>query len=103
MDHLRRIDYFGAGLLLIASLSLVAALLEAVIEFSWRSAFTIVLLVLCATSSIGFLAWERHITSEGHKQEPVFPWRFLKIRSWMGMLLYGFPISALKSACFQTY
>lgn len=36
---------------------------------------------------IAFLLWERRVTLLSECIEPVFPWRFLRNRVWMGMLL----------------
>ena len=74
-------------MLLVATLFLVAALEEAGNRFEWRSAFVIVLLTVSGTTWIAFLVWERKVTLSRDSQEPVFPWRFIQSRIWMGMLL----------------
>ena len=85
---LTKLDVVGAGLLLSGSLLLATALLEASDRFSWSSGGTISLLILSGVSWICFFVWEWYITGLDGKQEPVFPWRFVHDRTWMGMLMY---------------
>lgn len=95
-SNLKRLDFLGAALLLCGSFSLVAALLEASIRYSWSSGITIALLVFSALCWIGFFACEWFFTNEKRKAEPIFPWRFLYHRPWMGMLMYvsqSYPLS----------
>jgi MFS family permease len=90
---MKRVDFLGSALLLLATLSLVAAVEEAGLLLGWRSAFVITLLVLSGVLWILFFLWERHITLDHDipgATEPVFPWRFTKNRVWLGMLLYAF-------------
>ena len=87
MQKFQRIDGIGTILLLISTLFLVAALEEAGIEFPWKSAFVIALLVISGLSVMCFALWERKITTMDTHQEPIFPWRFAKSRVLMGMLL----------------
>lgn len=86
----QRLDLIGAILLLIATLSLVAALEEADVNYLWKSAFVITLLTISGTCWIAFLIWSHRITSRERSQlrEPVFPWRFVQSRVLGGMLLY---------------
>ncbi|TVY24313.1 Efflux pump [Lachnellula hyalina] len=79
---LKKIDVIGAVLLLGASFLLVTALLEASTSFTWSSAVVIALLVL----------------SVGKEQEEMFPWRFVKNRAWMAMLLVSFLVGIPNSA-----
>ncbi|MCJ1349663.1 hypothetical protein MMC31_007904 [Peltigera leucophlebia] len=96
---LAKLDLLGAGLLLSGSLLLATALLEASNRFSWSSGGTISLLVVSGLSWICFFLWEWYITGQNGKQEPVFPWRFVHDRSFMGMLittfLVGVPFNAI--------
>ncbi|KAI9043094.1 MFS general substrate transporter [Aspergillus affinis] len=87
LGGLRRLDFIGSSLLLIATVCLAAPLEEANREFAWRSAFTIVMLVISGFAWIIFLLWERRVTLSKGLVEPVFPWRFAQNRVWMGMLL----------------
>ncbi|KAF2492665.1 MFS general substrate transporter [Lophium mytilinum] len=87
LPNLRRMDFFGAFLFIGASFTFVTSLLESSTAFSWSSAPTIVLLVLSAALAISFVLWERYITNRPNMQEPIFPWRFVHNRAWMGMLL----------------
>ncbi len=87
-NSLCRLDVSGAFLLLGASLLLVTVLLEANNEFPWNSGAAISLLVISGALWIGFLANERVVTGDQWRAEPIFPWRFLFNRVWMGTLLY---------------
>ncbi|CAG8976536.1 hypothetical protein HYALB_00011013 [Hymenoscyphus albidus] len=80
-----RLDVLGATLLLASTLLLVTGLLEGGVEFPWKSGATISLLVISGLVLIPFLIWERIVTSDNWKQEPVFPWRFFS------SLLNGIP------------
>ena len=86
-QSLSRLDVSGAFLLLGATLLLVTVLLEASNEFAWGSGTAISLLVVSAILWVLFLVNERIVTGEKWRQEPVFPWRFLVNRPWMGTLL----------------
>ncbi|PYI00240.1 MFS general substrate transporter [Aspergillus sclerotiicarbonarius CBS 121057] len=70
-----RLDVLGAILLLAATLLLVTALDEANEQYTWRSAFTITLLTVSGVLWVMFVAWERRVTRNTGKMEPVFPWR----------------------------
>lgn len=85
---LRKLDFLGAGLLLTATLLLITALEEAGVRFAWRSPFVITLLIVSGLLWLAFLAWEFRTTRAEAIQEPVFPWRFVQSRIWIGMLLY---------------
>ncbi|VUC24636.1 unnamed protein product [Clonostachys rosea] len=84
---LARFGLFGAGLLLTATVLLVAALEEADVHYPWKSAFVITLLTISGLAWIGFLLWERHMTQHAKVCEPVFPWRFIESRVLLGMIL----------------
>ena len=85
---LKRVDFVGAAMLLVATLFLVAALQEAGLDYQWNSGFVIALLTISGVTWIAFLVWERRTTMAATKREPVFPWRFIQNRVWLGMLLY---------------
>ncbi|KAK6602984.1 major facilitator superfamily transporter [Botrytis cinerea] len=82
-----KIDFVGAILLIIATTLLVAALQEAGGEFAWNSAFVIILLIISGVTWILFILWERRVTVNMSSTEPVFPWRLMKSRVWIGMTL----------------
>ncbi|KAE8163989.1 MFS general substrate transporter [Aspergillus tamarii] len=82
-----KVDMLGSSMLLVATVCLVAALEEANQEYEWRSPFTIVMLVISGVTWVVFLAWERRVTLASSQVEPVFPWRFVHNRVWLGMLL----------------
>lgn len=99
-DWLSELDIIGAILLLSGTFLLILALFEASTRFSWSSSVTIGLLVGSGVSWICFFIWERYITlSITRKQQPVFPWRFLSNRTWMGILcvsfIVGFPFNVM--------
>ncbi|ROW15682.1 hypothetical protein VPNG_02121 [Cytospora leucostoma] len=83
----KRLDSFGAALLLLATLFLVAALEEADVDYPWKSSFVIALLTISGLSWVGFLLWSWHTTSQAGFREPIFPWRFVQNRVLIGMLL----------------
>ncbi|PYH88111.1 MFS general substrate transporter [Aspergillus ellipticus CBS 707.79] len=91
---LRRADILGSLLLLAATLLLVTALEEADEEYSWKSAFTIALLTISGILWIMFFLWERLVTLREGLVEPVFPWRFMKNRVWLAMLLNAICLGA---------
>lgn len=80
-------DICGAFLLLSGSMLLIAVLLESGSAFGWNSAATIVMLILSVIILIIFLFVERKVTYSEKARQPIFPWRFLKTRVWMGVLL----------------
>ncbi|KAF2807322.1 MFS general substrate transporter [Mytilinidion resinicola] len=87
LPNLRRMDFLGAFLFTGASFTFVTSLLESSTKYSWSSAPTIVLLVISVALAISFISWERYITLGSNMPEPIFPWRFVYNRAWMGMLL----------------
>lgn len=84
---MRKIDFVGAVLLIVATTFLVAALQEAGGTFAWNSPFVIALLVISGVMWIFFILWERKVTLDMSLSEPVFPWRLMKSRIWVGMTL----------------
>lgn len=86
-SQLRRVDFLGTALLLVATTLLVAALEEAGGQYDWNSAFVIACLTISGLSWVAFLAWSWKITRAEGDMEPIFPWRFLQSRVRMGMLM----------------
>lgn len=89
-SHLKsfaRLDIVGCLLLFSGSLLLVTVLLESGSSFSWSSAASIVLVVLSVLLLGVFFIVERFLTNEKRTQEPIFPWRFIFNRVWIGTLL----------------
>lgn len=78
--QLGRVDFLGTTLLLSATVLLVTALEEVGVQYRWKSAFVIVLLVVSALSWIAFFAWSRRITRLEGVREPIFLWKFLESR-----------------------
>jgi hypothetical protein len=89
-DHvksLNRVDFLGAGMLLIATILVCAAFEQAGIEFPWNSGFVIALMVISGLLWLAFLGWERKVTNAEGVREPISPWRFYKNRAMLGNLL----------------
>lgn len=87
MKSISKIDLTGAFLLLGASLLLVTVLLGADTQFSWHSTTAISLLTISGVFWILFVLNEYAITNDKKIIEPMFPWRFVANRKWMGVLL----------------
>ena len=99
-SSLRRVDFLGAALLLTATLLVITAVEEAGVRFPWRSPFVIILLTVSGLLWITFLGWEFRVTRAETVQEPVFPWRLVQSRIWIGMLLY---VLAVKRCAYNTH
>ncbi|KAI0188247.1 putative multidrug resistance protein fnx1, partial [Astrocystis sublimbata] len=84
---IQRIDTPGTILILLATLTLVAALQEAGQQFPWKSAYVITLLVISGFLWAGLAIWERHVTFSNSIREPILPWRFLLSREIVAVLL----------------
>ncbi|KAH8685445.1 MFS multidrug transporter-like protein [Tricladium varicosporioides] len=84
-ETFRRVDFLGAALLLIATTLLVAPLEEAGQKYAWKSSFVVVCLVISGCSWLVFVFWEYRVTQNQRSVEPVFPWRLMTSRTWMGM------------------
>lgn len=82
-----RVDFLGTTLLLLATLALVAALQEAGVKYGWKSAFVIALVCGSGILWTAFVLWERRVTLQESDIEPVFPWRFMTSRIWLGMTI----------------
>ncbi|KAF7910155.1 hypothetical protein EAE99_011347 [Botrytis elliptica] len=63
------------------------ALEEAGQLYDWKSAFVIALLTVSCIFWVGFVFWERLVSLESQTAEPVFPWRLMTSRIWIGMIL----------------
>jgi hypothetical protein len=86
-ETFQRVDWVGATLLLLATLSLTAGFEEAGSQFRWGSAYVIALLVVSGVLWICLLFWERRLTLQETTVEPVFPWRFVKNREMLSLML----------------
>jgi hypothetical protein len=87
-NTVKRVDFLGAGLLLIATTFIVAALEQAGHDYAWNSAFVITLMTISGIVWILFTLWERTASLTSKTREPVFPWRLMSNRIWIGMILY---------------
>jgi hypothetical protein len=84
----RRVDLPGTLLVVLATLTFTAALIEADSQFPWRSAYVISLLTSSGFLWLGLLVWERHVTLIDGDREPILPWRFITHRPMLAILLY---------------
>ncbi|KAK6854951.1 MFS general substrate transporter [Apiospora arundinis] len=84
---MKRVDFPGTVLLLLATLGLTAGFEEADSLFPWKSAYVISLLTVSGLLWIVLLVWERYVTLSDKVREPVLPWRFFVNRQMMGLLL----------------
>ncbi|KAI2627745.1 putative multidrug resistance protein fnx1 [Hypoxylon sp. NC1633] len=86
-DTFNRIDFPGTALILMATVLLTAGFEEVDKIFPWKSPYVISLLTISGLSWIGLVIWERHVTLSDQVREPVLPWRCLKNRQMVGVLL----------------
>ena len=94
----RRLDVLGTLLFLSATLFLVTGLQIVGLKVAWTSAGVLTLLVLAAILWPAFLSWEWYVTNKASVTEPVLPFRFVKNRVWIAMILYESPQST-RSSC----
>lgn len=87
---LARLDVLGAFLLLGATMLLVAVLLEGGLSIAWNSGPAIALFVVSGVMWIAFVGNEWFFTKNERALEPIFPWRFIHNKPWMGTLLFSF-------------
>ena len=69
---------------------IVAVLLEGGTTIEWNSGTAIALFVVSGVLWILFMLNEWYFTKREGTLEPIFPWRFLKNRAWMGVLITSF-------------
>ncbi|OGM40588.1 hypothetical protein ABOM_010663 [Aspergillus bombycis] len=86
-EVIRKVDMLGSSMLLVAQCALWPLWKKQTKSMKWKSPFTIVMLVISGVAWVVFLAWERRVTLASSQVEPVFPWRFVHNRVWIGMLL----------------
>lgn len=99
IKSLNRLDFEGAALLLAASIFLVTALQQVETGIPWGAASIVVLLALSPVCFVAFLLWERFVTKRERSMEPVFPWRFIEDRVWMGMIINTFLTGIVFTIC----
>ncbi|KAH9860969.1 hypothetical protein IAQ61_010705 [Plenodomus lingam] len=87
---LARLDVAGAFLLLGATMLIVAVLLEGGLSMAWDSGPAIALFIVSGLMWIAFLGNEWFFTKHQRTLEPIFPWRFIHNKAWMGVLLFSF-------------
>jgi len=92
----QKIDFLGAILLLAASVLLVAMLEEGEVRSLSRAGLIIAYVVAAVLFAL-FLLWERYASRPSSTIEPMFPWRLVPNRIWMGVLfgcfLSGAPLT----------
>lgn len=71
--HQRKIDYLGAGLLIVAVTSLLLGLSWTGDSYGWTSAATLALLAVTVVTTVTFVSWERRAP------EPIIPLSMLKM------------------------
>ncbi|KAI2465004.1 drug resistance transporter EmrB/QacA subfamily [Annulohypoxylon bovei var. microspora] len=77
---LRRLDIFGAVLLLFSSALIVFAFEEAGSRYSWKSPAILSTVIIGGVLFIGFISWEKIADRPTATQEPIFPLRLMKDR-----------------------
>lgn len=82
-----RLDSLGTFLLLSASLLLVTGLQIVGLKYAWDSAAVLSLLIISVPLWPAFLCWEWYISRQTSSTEPVLPFRFIKNRIWIAMIL----------------
>lgn len=70
-----RLDVIGCFLLMVPSFLLVTVLLKGSGQWRWKSARSIVLLVISVVFILVFVLFERWLSKSGRKQESLFPWQ----------------------------
>ncbi|KAI1348253.1 putative multidrug resistance protein fnx1 [Xylaria sp. FL0043] len=86
-QKLAKIDVLGSALLVLAAVSFTACFQQAGTTFPWKSAYVIALLIASAVLWVVVLVWERHVTQNNMKYQPVLPWRFLTDRVRVSVLI----------------
>ncbi|KAH8695843.1 major facilitator superfamily domain-containing protein [Phaeosphaeriaceae sp. PMI808] len=96
---LARLDGTGCFFILSATTLTVAVLLEGGVTIAWGSTTAIAMIVVSGLMWTSFAFNEWYVTKRDAQTEPIFPWRFLSNRVWMGVLLSsllaGVPYSIL--------
>lgn len=88
-SKISRLDFVGFLLLLSASVFLVTALEEAGTHYRWSSPLVIIFLILSSFAWLGSAGWSLSLDRrEIPAVEPVFTWRFVQNRVFVGALLY---------------
>jgi len=89
-NSLARLDVSGAFLLLGATMLIVAVLLEGGLSIAWDSGPAIALFVVSGVMWIAFIVNEWFFTKNERTLEPIFPWRFIHNKPWMGTLMWAY-------------
>ncbi|KAI5242308.1 hypothetical protein E4T42_07732 [Aureobasidium subglaciale] len=89
---LGQVDWMGTLLYLITVVCLNFSLTEGGTRFSWRSAATIVPLIISGLSLAAFVAWEARLTALGARSQtlPLWPTRLFRTRAAACAMLTAF-------------
>ncbi|KAK7186533.1 hypothetical protein DPSP01_002037 [Paraphaeosphaeria sporulosa] len=99
IQRLKRFDVLGGMLLLGITVPLTTALQQAAQGIAFSSAFVWPLLLVAGLSLLGFLSWQRYITTKRRFPEPVLPWRFLQNRACVGIMLNTYFSGSVMTIC----
>jgi len=81
------IDYIGASSLFGFYVFLVSAFQEANTKYPWDSAVVIVLFAFSGVFLIGFIGWQKYLSSAKTSIQAIFPWRMMQHRLFMCTIL----------------
>lgn len=91
LQSLNRVDGLGAMLLLGAGVLLITALQQAADGKSFAATVVLPLLVISGVMWVAFVVWSWFVTTKRTLPEPIFPWRFIKSRVCIGLVLFVHP------------
>ncbi|PVH96850.1 drug resistance transporter [Periconia macrospinosa] len=98
-NSILRVDFVGALLLLAAMTLHITGLEQAANSHAWASATVLAPLIISVFLWIGF-AVSQWWTSKGNSpQEPIFPWRFVQNRIFIGLIANTFLVGAISTTC----
>jgi hypothetical protein len=84
----KRLDLLGAFMVLAASVLLVFALEEAGNDYAWKSVPIITSFAGSGVLWLTFFGWEWSVSRRAKSTvEPIYPWRLVKDRFFVGMML----------------
>ncbi|RYP47037.1 hypothetical protein DL768_006832 [Monosporascus sp. mg162] len=86
LANLRRLDFLGVFILAGASVLLMTALQQAAEGVSFASPKVLTLLILSPVFLLGFLIWQRFLTADSRKTDPLFGWNLITNRVFVAML-----------------
>ncbi|KAF2448053.1 MFS general substrate transporter [Karstenula rhodostoma CBS 690.94] len=99
IQRLKRFDALRGTLLLGITVPLTTALQQAAQSLAFGSVFVWPLLLVAGLSLVGFFSWQWYITTKRSVPEPVLPWRLLKSRACVGIMLNSFFSGCVMAVC----